>query len=176
MYVIIAPIQVKEGFMDEFIKEIIDDAKGSVNDEPGCLRFDVIQDAGDPTVCGSTRSTETKRRSRPTPKRPISSSGGMRPPTCGSRVSKARAEAARTFGLPTGNGSSRRRVLIPVFEREGQFESTDWPLRLGSCDYRHNCPNRGSQDYGILMISNHINPIIRELTVQTNNRKTLALP
>ena len=48
MYVIIAPIQVKEGFIDEFVKEIIDDAKGSVNDEPGCLRFDVIQDAGDP--------------------------------------------------------------------------------------------------------------------------------
>ena len=48
MYVIIAPIQVKEGFIDQFIKEIIDDAKGSVNDEPGCLRFDVIQDAGDP--------------------------------------------------------------------------------------------------------------------------------
>jgi quinol monooxygenase YgiN len=48
MYVIIAPIQVKEGCVDEFIKEIIDDAKGSVNDEPGCLRFDVIQDAGDP--------------------------------------------------------------------------------------------------------------------------------
>ena len=39
---IIAPIQVKEGFIDEFIKEIIDDGKGSVNDEPGCLRFDVI--------------------------------------------------------------------------------------------------------------------------------------
>ena len=48
MYVIIAPIQVKEGFIDQFIKEIIDDAKESVNDEPGCLRFDVIQDAGDP--------------------------------------------------------------------------------------------------------------------------------
>lgn len=47
MYVIIAPIQVKEGSMPEFTQAIIDDAKGSVNDEPGCLRFDVIQDAGD---------------------------------------------------------------------------------------------------------------------------------
>ena len=27
---------------------MLGDAKGSVNDEPGCLRFDVIQDAGDP--------------------------------------------------------------------------------------------------------------------------------
>ena len=48
MYVIIAPIQVKEGFIDQFIEEIILDARGSVNDEPGCLRFDVIQDAEDP--------------------------------------------------------------------------------------------------------------------------------
>ena len=48
MYVIIAPIQIKEGFIDQFKEEIILDAKGSVNDEPGCLRFDVIQDAEDP--------------------------------------------------------------------------------------------------------------------------------
>lgn len=47
MYVIIAPIQIKEGSKDQFMAAIIEDAKGSVNDEPGCLRFDVIQDAGD---------------------------------------------------------------------------------------------------------------------------------
>ncbi len=47
MYVIIAPIQVKEGCKDQFMEAIIEDAKGSVNDEPGCLRFDVIQDSGD---------------------------------------------------------------------------------------------------------------------------------
>ena len=48
MYVIIAPIQIKEGYKDRFIEEMIGDARGSVNDEPGCLRFDVIQDANDP--------------------------------------------------------------------------------------------------------------------------------
>ncbi len=47
MYVIIAPIQIKEGYKDQFIREMIEDARGSVNNEPGCLRFDVIQDAGD---------------------------------------------------------------------------------------------------------------------------------
>ena len=47
MYVIIAPIQVKPGCKDQFMEAIIEDAKGSVNDEPGCRRFDVIQDAGD---------------------------------------------------------------------------------------------------------------------------------
>ena len=48
MYVIIVPIQIKEGYKDAFIEAMLDDAKGSVNDEPGCLRFDVIQDGVDP--------------------------------------------------------------------------------------------------------------------------------
>lgn len=48
MYVIIAPIQIKDGHKDAFIEAMLDDAKGSVNDEPGCLRFDVIQDSDDP--------------------------------------------------------------------------------------------------------------------------------
>ncbi len=47
MYIIIAPIQIREGHKEQFMQAIIEDAKGSVNDEPGCLRFDVIQDAGD---------------------------------------------------------------------------------------------------------------------------------
>ena len=48
MYIIIAPIQIKEGHKEEFVAAMLDDAKGSVNNEPGCLRFDVIQDAADP--------------------------------------------------------------------------------------------------------------------------------
>ncbi len=48
MFVIIAPIQIKDGYKDRFIEEMIGDARGSVNDEPGCLQFDVIQDANDP--------------------------------------------------------------------------------------------------------------------------------
>ena len=48
MYVIIAPIQIKEGHKKEFVDAMLDDARGSVNNEPGCLRFDVIQDAGNP--------------------------------------------------------------------------------------------------------------------------------
>ena len=48
MYVIIAPIQIKEGHKDAFVEAMIDDAKGSVANEPGCLRFDVIQDGADP--------------------------------------------------------------------------------------------------------------------------------
>jgi len=48
MHVIIVPIQIKAGYKDQFIKGLIENARGSVNDEPGCLRFDVIQDANDP--------------------------------------------------------------------------------------------------------------------------------
>ena len=48
MYVLIVPIQIKEGFKDQFIEATLLDAQGSVRDEPGCMRFDVIQDPGDP--------------------------------------------------------------------------------------------------------------------------------
>ena len=47
MYIIVAPIQIKEGFKEQYINGIIENARGAVNDEPGCLRFDVIQDAND---------------------------------------------------------------------------------------------------------------------------------
>ena len=47
MYVIIAPIQIKEGCKEEFVKALLPNAHAAANTEPGCLRFDVIQDAGD---------------------------------------------------------------------------------------------------------------------------------
>ena len=42
-------LSVKEDKVDEFIKESIGDAEGSVRNEPGCRRFDIIQDSTDPT-------------------------------------------------------------------------------------------------------------------------------
>ena len=42
MYIIVAPIQIKEAFKDQYIKGMLENAQGSVNDEPGCLRFDVV--------------------------------------------------------------------------------------------------------------------------------------
>jgi len=47
VYIIVAPIQIKEGFKDQYIAGMLENAQGSVNDEPGCLRFDVVQDAND---------------------------------------------------------------------------------------------------------------------------------
>ncbi len=48
MYVIIATIQIQADHKDAFIEAVVEDARSSVNNEPGCLRFDVIQDANDP--------------------------------------------------------------------------------------------------------------------------------
>ena len=47
MYIIVAPIQIKEGFKEQYIKGMLENARGAVRDEPGCLRFDVVQDAND---------------------------------------------------------------------------------------------------------------------------------
>ena len=48
MYTIMASMQIKEGHREEFIKALLDDVHGCLNDEPGCLRFDVIQDGAEP--------------------------------------------------------------------------------------------------------------------------------
>ncbi len=48
MYVIIAPIQVKEGAKEQVLEALVPNARAAAETEPGCLRFDVIQDAGDP--------------------------------------------------------------------------------------------------------------------------------
>ena len=47
MYVVIVPIQIEQGHRDEFLEALMGDAKGANEDEPGCLRFDAVQDADD---------------------------------------------------------------------------------------------------------------------------------
>ena len=48
MFAIWVSVNVKPERKEEFLKAIEEDARGSREDEPGCLRFDVLQDAGDP--------------------------------------------------------------------------------------------------------------------------------
>jgi quinol monooxygenase YgiN len=48
MYIIIAPIQVKSGAKAQVLEALVPNARGAATTEPGCLRFDVIEDAGDP--------------------------------------------------------------------------------------------------------------------------------
>jgi len=44
MYVLVVTIDIKPGFKEQFVAAMLEDARGSVANEPGCLRFDVIQD------------------------------------------------------------------------------------------------------------------------------------
>ena len=47
MIALMVTINIKSGHKDEFMASMFDDARGSNNDEPGCLRFDVLQDNED---------------------------------------------------------------------------------------------------------------------------------
>ena len=48
MKVLMVKIQVMPERREAFLKAMLDDARGSVQNEPGCLRFDVSQDESDP--------------------------------------------------------------------------------------------------------------------------------
>jgi autoinducer 2-degrading protein len=48
MYVAIVSIVIKAEYKEQFVKELVEVARVSVNDEPGCLRLDVIQDGAEP--------------------------------------------------------------------------------------------------------------------------------
>ncbi len=44
MHVLVVTIDIKPAFKDKFLAAMLDDARGSVGNEPGCVRFDIIQD------------------------------------------------------------------------------------------------------------------------------------
>ena len=48
MLALMVTIKIKPGHHDAFMEAMLSDARGSVYDEPGCLRFDVLQDAREP--------------------------------------------------------------------------------------------------------------------------------
>lgn len=48
MYAIFVSVKIKPDKLDQFLEVIEDDSICSVRDEPGCLRFDVLQDTTDP--------------------------------------------------------------------------------------------------------------------------------
>ena len=50
MRAIIATLRIKADGRDAFLEAIAGDARGSVQDEPGCFRFDVLQDQEDPNL------------------------------------------------------------------------------------------------------------------------------
>jgi (4S)-4-hydroxy-5-phosphonooxypentane-2,3-dione isomerase len=48
MQAFMVTIKIKPGYHNAFMEALLSDARGSIHDEPGCLRFDVLQDARDP--------------------------------------------------------------------------------------------------------------------------------
>lgn len=48
MFALVVSVHVKPEKRDQFLAVIEDDAICSVRDEPGCVRFDVLQDNADP--------------------------------------------------------------------------------------------------------------------------------
>ncbi len=48
MYILIVTLEIKPEHRTVFLEAMLDDAKGSVEREPGCLRFDVLQNQEDP--------------------------------------------------------------------------------------------------------------------------------
>ncbi len=50
MISIFVTIRIKPGHMDEFVEASFGDARGSVGDEPGCYRFDILKNDSDPNL------------------------------------------------------------------------------------------------------------------------------
>jgi autoinducer 2-degrading protein len=50
MYALIVTIKIKPEYRERYLEEMLGDARGSVRDEPGCLRFDVLIDSADPNT------------------------------------------------------------------------------------------------------------------------------
>jgi autoinducer 2-degrading protein len=48
MYALVVSLKVKPEMREKFLAAALDDSTCSLRDEPGCLRFDVVQDNADP--------------------------------------------------------------------------------------------------------------------------------
>lgn len=54
MHIVMVRFKIKPDKVSDFLREAVGDARGSVLTEPGCRRFDVIQDNTDPTMVAFT--------------------------------------------------------------------------------------------------------------------------
>ena len=50
MRALFVTVRMKPEYRDQILKGALEDGRGSREDEPGCLRFDVIQDDSDPNT------------------------------------------------------------------------------------------------------------------------------
>ena len=49
MIALLVTIRIQPQHREAFMEAMLDDARHSVQDEPGCLRFDVLEDVDDPS-------------------------------------------------------------------------------------------------------------------------------
>src|SRR5271169_2182573 len=96
-------VRVKPGERERFLKAIEVDALGSERDKPGCLRFNVLQDARDQNVY--LRYTATKRRWRRIAPHRITPSGARR--ATPSTAQWRRRAPTPSFPPPPATGSKR---------------------------------------------------------------------
>jgi (4S)-4-hydroxy-5-phosphonooxypentane-2,3-dione isomerase len=50
MKALFVTVRMKPEYRDQILKSALEDRRGSRDDEPGCLRFDVFQDDSDPNT------------------------------------------------------------------------------------------------------------------------------
>jgi quinol monooxygenase YgiN len=50
MYVALGAVRIKPGMLDKYVKGLEEHARRSRLEEPGCLRFEVVQDGNDPNI------------------------------------------------------------------------------------------------------------------------------
>ena len=50
MMSIFVTLKIKENYVAQFMKSSFGDAEGSVRDEPGCFRYDILQNVEEPEV------------------------------------------------------------------------------------------------------------------------------
>ena len=50
MQVLMVTLKIRPEHREAFIEAMLEDARGSVQNEPGCLRFDVLQDDQEPNT------------------------------------------------------------------------------------------------------------------------------
>lgn len=50
MISIFVTIKIKDGYREQFMEASLGDGQGSVRDEPGCFRFDILQNDEDPNL------------------------------------------------------------------------------------------------------------------------------
>ena len=116
MEILMVRIKVKPEHLDEFIVEMIGDAEGSVMNEPGCRRFDIVQDMDDPTMLAlcevyNDDAAIDDHRSRPALCQMARYYGRLaRRAGPGLQVQAGVPDWRRAVGLPQGGRGARSRI------------------------------------------------------------------